>query len=191
MNDAKCDALGRFWAGSCEKNFAKGMGALHVLSGSGPSEIAADGFGLPNGIGWTQDNKTMYFVDSAAYQVYSTEFDLASAQIGKFELLADVNFGFPDGLAVDVDDCIWLAVWGGFKVIRISPRGDVIAEIDMPVAQPSSCAFGPDGTLYITSARAGLTESDIATQPLAGSLFAVSTNTLGVPVSKFHYQKGN
>ncbi len=185
MNDAKCDALGRLWAGSCENSFATGMGALHVLVGNGPSSIAADGFGLPNGIGWTQDNQTMYFVDSVAHQVYRTEFDLAEARIGKFQLLADINFGFPDGLAVDVENCLWLAVWGGSKVVRISPTGDVIAEIDMPVSQPSSCAFGPDGVLYITSARADLSESDLINQPLAGSLFALHTNTQGVPVSKF------
>ena len=187
MNDAKCDALGRLWAGSCELSFTQGMGALHILESSGPSTIARDSFGLPNGIGWTQDNKRMYFVDSAAHQLYSAEFDLSEARVGDFAPLADVNIGFPDGLAVDVDDCVWLAVWGGAKILRISPQGEVIAEIDMPVSQPSSCAFGPDGTLYITSARKDLSGAQLANQPLAGSLFAVPTNTRGVPVSKFRY----
>jgi sugar lactone lactonase YvrE len=185
MNDGKCDALGRFWAGSYEKNCTKGMGALHLLTGPGPSVIVADGFASPNGIGWTLDNKTMFFVDSLAHQVYRTEFDLMEARIGKFELFAKVNFGLPDGIAVDVDGCIWVAVWGGSKVVRISPQGEIIAEIATPVSQPSSCAFGPDGTLYITSATSGLSESDLSNQPLAGSLFAVPTNTQGVPVSKF------
>jgi sugar lactone lactonase YvrE len=185
MNDAKCDALGRLWAGSCDRTFASGEGILHILDKKLPSSIAATGFDLPNGLGWREDNKVMYFVDSMKHEIYQSKFDLASAQIEKFELLTSVTFGFPDGLAVDVEDCIWLAVWSGSKVIRISPAGEVIAEIEMPVTQPSSCAFGPDGTLYITSARQGLSEADIIARPLAGSLFAVATNTRGVPVSKF------
>jgi sugar lactone lactonase YvrE len=194
MNDAKCDSLGRFWSGSCAKDFSKGMGALHVFTEDESSQIVVDGFTLPNGLGWTVDNKIMYFVDSVAHQIYRGDFDLATGHLGPLGLLADVNFGFPDGLAVDVDGCIWLAVWGGSKVIRLSPQGEIIAEIQMPVTQPSSCAFGPDGTLYITSATGGLSEGQLAAQPLAGSLFAIQTNTHGVPISKFNPRsnlKGN
>ena len=185
MNDAKCDSLGRFWSGSCAKDFSKGMGALHVFTEEKSSLVVRDGFALPNGLGWSADNKIMYFVDSVAHQIYRGDFDLATGELGPLGLLADVNFGFPDGLAVDVDGCIWLAVWGGSQVIRLSPEGEIIAEIQMPVTQPSSCAFGPDGTLYITSASAGLTEGQLVDQPLAGSLFAIQTNTHGVPISKF------
>jgi len=185
MNDAKCDALGRLWAGSCDRTFASGEGVLHLLDKRAPSSIVQDSFDLPNGLGWTQDNKRMYFVDSFKHEVYKSKFDLQSARVEKFELLASVTFGYPDGLAVDVEDCIWLAVWGGSKVIRISPKGEILAEIEMPVTQPSSCAFGPDGTLYITSARQGLSSDDLRSQPLAGSIFAIATNTKGVPVSKF------
>lgn len=194
MNDAKCDSLGRYWAGSCENDYSEGMGALHVFTDDKLSSIAADGFALPNGLGWSADDKRMFFVDSVAHQVYYGDFDLATGHLGTLKTLADVNFGFPDGLAVDLDGCIWLAVWGGSQVIRLSPEGKVIAQIEMPVSQPSSCAFGPDGTLYITSATGGLSESELADQPLAGSLFAIQTNTRGVPVSKFKEQtksKGN
>lgn len=185
MNDAKCDALGRLWAGSCDRTFVSGEGTLHLLSGNSPSKVVQSGFDLPNGLGWTQDNKVMYFVDSFKHTVYKSDFDLASGNIAGFNLHSKIDFGYPDGLAVDVEDCIWLAVWSGSKVVRISPAGEVIAEIEMPVTQPSSCAFGPDGTLYITSARQDLSAADIALQPLAGSVFAVATNTRGVPVSKF------
>jgi sugar lactone lactonase YvrE len=186
FNDAKCDSRGRLWAGSCQVAFDPGRGALHRWDGRGPSVVVRDGFMLPNGLGWTADDTTMYFVDTFVHTLYRADFDADAGELGPFAVHATIeNAGLPDGLAVDVDGCVWVAIWGGSEVRRIDPGGDVIATVPMPVSQPSSCAFGDDGTLYITSARAGLSDEDLAAQPHAGSIFAIATSTRGVPVHPF------
>ena len=185
MNDAKCDALGRFWGGSCQMDFETGKGKLHRWEGGKDDKVMVNHMSLPNGIGWNSDNSLMYLADSMAKKVYVSDFDLADDFVPKFRELISIDSGVPDGLAVDVDGCIWLAVWGGSRVSKISPQGKILEEHHFPVAQPSSCAFGSDGTLYVTSARAGISEAELLSQPLAGSLFTLSTSTTGVPVSGF------
>jgi len=185
MNDAKCDSRGRLWAGSTHVDFASGAGALHRWDGRGPSVVVARGFTLPNGIGWSPDDTRMYLVDSMSGDILAADFDAVDGVVGEFRVLCRVGAGLPDGLAVDVDGCIWVAVWGGSVVQRYSPDGVLLGECRLPVSQPSSCAFAADGTLVITSARAGLTGSDLSAQPLAGSIFAVATSTRGVPVEAF------
>jgi sugar lactone lactonase YvrE len=185
MNDAKCDSRGRLWAGSTHVAFDAGRGKLHLWDGRAPSVVIREGFNLPNGIGWTIEDDTMFFADTFAYVLYRADFDADEGAIGPFSVHASFGEEWPDGLAVDVDGCVWVAFWGSWEVRRISPAGEVMAVIPMPVAQPSSCAFGDDGTLYITSACAGLSDEDLAAQPLAGSVFAAATSTRGVPVHPF------
>lgn len=185
FNDAKCDSRGRYWAGSTHIAFEPGVGALHRWDGRNPSVVVRDGFVLPNGIGWTAEDDTMYFADTFAHTVLRTDFDADSGEIGAFAVHWSRDGALPDGLAVDVEGCIWLAVWGSSEVLRLAPSGEVVAVVPMPVSQPSSCAFGDDGTLYITSACAGLSEKELAEQPLAGSLFALQTSTHGVSVHSF------
>lgn len=185
MNDAKVDSRGRMWAGSTHLDFTPGIGALHLWDGLRPSRTAATGFTLPNGLGWDADDSVMYLVDSVRHTILSAPYDADDGVLGEFLPITTVESGLPDGLAVDVDGFIWVAVWGGHEVRRHAPTGELVATVPMPVAQPSSCAFGADGTLYITSARAGLAEEAIARQPLSGSVFALATSTRGVPVASF------
>ena len=185
MNDAKCDARGRFWGGSCQLDFQPGKGKLHRWEGGNSGTIMVESMSLPNGIGWNSDNTLMYLADSITKKVYVSEFDLADDFKPNFRELVSIDEGVPDGLAVDMDGCIWLAVWGGSRISKISPQGKIIEDHHFPVSQPSSCAFGSDGTLYVTSATAGISEADLMKQPLAGSLFTLATTTTGVPVSKF------
>ena len=185
MNDAKCDALGRFWGGSCQMDFETGKGKLHRWEGGKDDKVMVENMSLPNGIGWNSDNSLMYLADSMTKKVYVSDFDLADDFVPSFRELISIDSGVPDGLAVDVDGCIWLAVWGGSRVSKISPQGKILEEYHFPVAQPSSCAFGSDGTLFVTSARAGISEAELLNQPLAGSLFTLSTTTTGVPVAGF------
>lgn len=186
-NDAKCDARGRLWAGSNHMEFVPGRGALRVWEGGGSSRVVLDGLTLPNGLGWNADDTEFYLVDSITRQLFSAPFDVASGEIGDLSVVKtfDEQDGLPDGLAVDVDGGIWIAMWGGAKVLRVDRRGQVIGRVPMPVAQPSSCAFGGDGTLYITSATSGLDAEQLAAQPEAGSVFALATGTRGVPVAPF------
>jgi sugar lactone lactonase YvrE len=185
MNDAKCDSRGRFWGGSCQSGFVPGLGKLHRWDGRSTNKVMVENLTLPNGLGWNTENTLMYLADSMLKKVFVSDFDLADDFVPQFRELISIDVGVPDGLAVDVEGCIWLAVWGGNKVIRISPQGTIISEYLFPVSQPSSCAFGSDGSLYVTSARAAISESDLLDQPLAGSIFRLATSTLGVPVSKF------
>jgi sugar lactone lactonase YvrE len=185
MNDAKCDVRGRFWGGSCQMEFEAGKGKLHRWDGGKQNKVMVEGLALPNGIGWNYENSLMYLADSMAKKVYVSDFDLSDDFVPKFHELISIDSGVPDGLAVDMDGCIWLAVWGGSEVLRISPQGTILEEYRFPVTQPSSCAFGSDGTLYVTSARAGISEAELFNQPLAGSLFTLSTSTTGVPVAGF------
>lgn len=185
MNDAKCDARGRFWGGSCHNDFIVGLGKLHRWDGRDSNKVMMENLALPNGLGWNHENTLMYLADSMTNKIYVSEFDLADDFVPKFRELVTIDSGIPDGLAIDIDGCIWLAIWGGSRILRISPQGKIISEHLFPVAQPSSCAFGADGKLYVTSARKGLSESQLVQQPLAGSLFILQTDTAGVPVSKF------
>lgn len=180
MNDGKCDAAGRFWAGSTAHDFREGAGRLHVWSNNGPSTVAFDGLTLPNGLGWTVDGRTMYLDDSMTGLMLQAPFDVDAGITGPFTVAFDIAGGLPDGLAVDVDGCIWVAVWDGSEVRRYRPDGSLDAVVVMPVSRPSSCAFGSDGTLYITSASAGVDR-----EPLAGSVFAIETTTRGVPITGF------
>jgi sugar lactone lactonase YvrE len=184
MNDAKCDSRGRLWAGSNHMQFEPGVGRLHRWDGRSASVEIADGFTLPNGIGWDADDRRMYLADSFAKTLLVAPYD-GDTLTEAFTSLVQVQEGLPDGLAVDTDGCIWLAIWGGWAVHRYAADGTLLGRVPMPVAQPSSCAFGADGTLYITSARSGLGREQLATQPHAGSVFALSSGTAGVPVRAF------
>lgn len=189
MNDAKCDARGRLWGGSCHMQFMAGEGKLHRWDGGDSNIVMVEKLALPNGLGWNNENTLMYLADSITKKVYVSDFDLADDFSPQFRELITIDSGLPDGLAIDNEGCIWLAVWGGNRVTRISPQGKIIEEHQFPVSQTSSCAFAGDGTLFVTSARGGLSDSDLLTQPLAGSIFTLRTNTTGVPVSKFEELK--
>lgn len=181
MNDAKCDSRGRLWAGSTHMEFERGRGRLHRWDGTGPSKVHAEGFTLANGLGWSPDDTVMYLIDSENHHLLSAPYDAEVGEVGAFTELARIEQGLPDGLAVDAEGGIWIAVWGGSVVLRLDPAGRLIGELPMPVSQPASCAF--DGTtLVVTTASAGLAAG---AETLAGSVFAVETGVGGVPVAGF------
>lgn len=186
-NDAKCDSKGRLWAGSNDLTFTPGAGKLRLWDGGYQAQIMQEGLTLPNGIGWNAADDEMYLADSMVRRLYVASFNATVGTIGELRILAEFteSDGLPDGLAVDTDGGIWVAMWGAAQVLRLDRFGTVVARVPMPCVQPSSCAFGADGTLYITSATAGLSAEDIVAQPLAGSVFALQTNYRGVSVAAF------
>jgi sugar lactone lactonase YvrE len=185
MNDAKCDPLGRLWAGSNDLGFAEGRGALHRWDGRAASTVVRRGLTLPNGLGWTHDARSMLLIDSMAGVIMRAPFDVDRGTVGEFTPLVKIDAGLPDGLAVDQEDGVWVAVWGASSVHRYDREGRLIERIGLPVSQPSSCAFAEDGTLFVTSAREGLSGAQLAKEPLAGSVFAIDTDTRGVPIAAF------
>lgn len=186
MNDAKCDPAGRFWGGSTALTAVAGAGALHCWDGRS-SWTAWEGMTLPNGLGWSPDGTVIYVADSGDGVVWSAPFDVETGTLGRRAPLIEIApaEGVPDGLCVDADGCLWMALWGGGEVRRLAPDGRLLERVAMPVSQPSSCAIAPGGTLYVTSARAGLGAAALAREPLAGSLFAAAVGCEPVPVATF------
>jgi sugar lactone lactonase YvrE len=190
FNDGKCDPAGRLWAGTMDVAEASGRGALYCLGTTLRVTCRVGGVSISNGLAWTADAKTMYYVDSPERCVYAYDFDLASGEIDRPRVVWEVppGWGFPDGMAIDADDCLWIALWDGFKVVRLDPRdGRVVGEIAMPVARPTSCAFGGADLrdLYITSASTRLTPEQLAAQPHAGGIFACRPGVAGTPTVEF------
>jgi sugar lactone lactonase YvrE len=166
--------------------FAAGQGRLHRWDGESPSAVVADGLVLPNGLGWNAEDTVLYLADSYANLLYRADFHPDTGDLGPLKVLAETEgAGVPDGLAVDVEGCFWVAMHGGREVRRYDPAGRVVGVVPVPVLQPTSCAFGPDGRLYVTSARNGLSAEELARSPLSGSVFTVATGTAGVPVRPF------
>jgi sugar lactone lactonase YvrE len=188
MNDAKCDAAGRLWAGSTEMSFAAGRGALHALSPDWRTDIVLDGLTLPNGMGWSPDSTVYYLADSEQRVILAFDFDLRHGALSRRRTLIAFaeEDGKPDGLCIDSAGSIWVAMWGTSRLLRISPLGAIQDVVPMPVRQPSSCMFGGRAldVLYVTSASEGL---DLAPggDDLDGSIFAItgtgSTGTVPTP----------
>ncbi|MEV0408850.1 SMP-30/gluconolactonase/LRE family protein [Actinoallomurus sp. NPDC050550] len=187
MNDAKCDASGRLWAGSTDMDFAPGQGALHVLSPDWSSLHVLDGLTLPNGLGWSPDQRTFYLVDTIAGELNAFDVTPGRSTLANRRLLTRFNesSGMPDGMTIDTDGCLWIAMWGGDRLLRISPEGRTLMELPVPARQPSSCTFGgPDlDVLYVTTAREGL---DLEEEDPAGSVLAVrGLGARGLPATRF------
>jgi xylono-1,5-lactonase len=178
FNDGKVDPLGRFWAGSMDDGETAPSGDLYRLGPDLAVERFATGFVVTNGIDWSNDGRTFYFVDSAARRILAYPFDMAGGRLGAPRLFAALSEteGFPDGLTVDADDHVWSAHWNGGRVTRYCPDGTVDRVIAMPVPLCTSCCFGgPDlDTLFVTSASIGLDADARRLAPLSGGVFAVT-----------------
>jgi sugar lactone lactonase YvrE len=178
MNDGACDAQGRFWAGTMAYDESPGAGALYRLELDGSCTTMLTGLTIANGIGWSRDGSAMYLNDSGTGCLDTFRFDDESGAISNRRTLvrSDQPGVVPDGLTIDEEDGIWVALWGGGVVNRYAPDGSLLASLKLPVERPTSCAFGgPDrATLFITTAREGLDDAAWARQPDSGRVFAIS-----------------
>ncbi|MFE7899995.1 SMP-30/gluconolactonase/LRE family protein [Streptomyces sp. NPDC057424] len=170
-NDAAVAPDGALWAGTMRYDEAPGGGALSRVTGDGTVDVVLDDVAVSNGTGWSPDGRLMYYIDSPTRRV--DVFDYADGRISGRRTLAEIeeSAGFPDGLTVDAEGCVWVALWQGSAVRRYTPDGGLDRVIELPVPLVTACAFGGDGLtdLYVTTARVGLTEPSA----LAGSLFVV------------------
>lgn len=189
FNDGKVDRRGRFWAGTIDRRTEKPTGSLYRLDPDLTITRMETGVICSNGIGWSPDDRTMYFTDSMIRTIWAYDFDAAAGTISNRRVFAKLgdDDGVPDGLAVDAQGCVWSAVWDGWRIVRYTPDGRIDREIRMPVQRPSSCMFGgPDlHTLYVTSACADLSGRDLLRGPLAGGLFAFEPGVAGLPEAPF------
>lgn len=187
-NDAKCDANGRMWVGTMAFDFTPGAAALFSFDSRVLKEVVPD-LTVSNGIGWSLDKKTMYFIDSPTKRVDSFDFDLESGELGNrrpFLLLSDLD-AFPDGLTTDEDGGVWVALFGGGEVRRFDAQGTLTHIVEIPVKQVTSCCFGGAdmSELYITTAQNGMDADSLIRQPLAGSLFRAKTTFKGSKSNRF------
>ena len=183
MNDGACDARGRFWAGTMCMQERPGLGSLYRLDPDGTVHTMATGVGISNGIDWSLDGTRMYYVDSLTQRIDQFDFDLSAGTIANRRPLAsiDANDGCPDGLTVDAEGGIWLALWGGSALHRYLPDGTLDRILRVPVTHPTTCAFGGPSLqdLYVTSATIKLSESERRLQPYAGAVIRCRPGVTG------------
>jgi sugar lactone lactonase YvrE len=189
MNDGKCDAAGRFWAGTMALDERAGAGALYRLDPGGRVDVMVAYVSISNGLDWTDDGRLMYFVDSPTQSIDVFDFDLAAGTIANRRSLLRIGpaHGTPDGLTLDADGYIWVSLWGGGAVRRYAPDGRLDAVIRLPTTYATSCTFGgPDmRDLYITTATIRLSDKERVNQPQAGGLFRCRPAVGGRPAHRF------
>ena len=177
MNDGACDPQGRFWAGTMAYDESPGAGTLYRLELDGQCSTVLTGLTISNGIGWSPDGRTMYLSDSGTRLVEAFDFDGLTGAISARRTLVHIDQpgAAPDGLTVDEQGDIWVALYGGWAVHRYGPEGSLRATVHIPVAQATSCAFGGDDRriLFVTTGRERLGEADRELQPDAGRVFSV------------------
>jgi sugar lactone lactonase YvrE len=192
FNDGSVDPLGRFWAGTMYEGPEVDEvpeGRLYRLDSNHRIKLMETGLTISNGIDWSPDQRTMYLTDTLRRTIYAYEFDPASGGIANRRVFiqAKQTDGFPDGLTVDSQGFIWSAFWGGWKVCRFDPQGNLERTLHMPVEYPTCMAFGGMdlNDLYITSAWTALSEEQRHAQPEAGDLFRIRLDISGLPAYRF------
>ena len=189
MNDAACDPQGRFWAGTLADDHHVGGGALYRLTGTGEIELMLDGLTISNGLGWSVDGETMYLFDSGPGVVHAFAFDGERGTISDGRVLITVaeDVGAPDGMTVDAAGDLWVAIYGGGRVHRYSPDGELRQTLHVPAAQSTSCAFAGPGLnrLYVTTATEDWSEEERRADPTAGLVYRLDTAAVGLPAAPF------
>ena len=195
-NDGAADPWGHFWIGSVALDESEGRGSLYRFHASTGSELTLANVTISNGLGWSLDRRTMYYVDSGPGTIYTFDLD-GTGNISNKQPLVQFDIqseGTPDGLCVDAQGAIWVAIWGGYEVRRYSPSGEQLARVSVATAQPSCCAIGGTNgtTLYITTAQEDLSPEMLDAEPDAGRMFCVDVGIAGLPIDPyrptFHFE---
>ncbi|WP_159502084.1 SMP-30/gluconolactonase/LRE family protein [Microbacterium sp. 18062] len=185
LSDAIAGPGGHVWVGVVDEQLHGAPGSL-MRVGPGAGTLVRDGIGFANGVGFSADGRRLFHVDSTAGTVVAIEHDPRTGRTGDAQIVfrhsAD---GELDGLAVDAHDRLWIAVFGGGRVLCVGTRGAdagrVLDTVTVPVSRVTSCCFGADDSLYITTARIGALADELAREPLAGSVFRARVGSLGGP----------
>jgi sugar lactone lactonase YvrE len=194
FNDGKCDPQGRFWVGTIDE--AREPNAALYCYAHGMLAKRVGGIANLNGLAWSPNGRTMHWSDTKAHAIYAADFDPASGTLSRQRVFAQFALkqadqplasygGRPDGAAMDAEGCYWIAMFEGQRVLRLSPEGEILRIVELPVRCPTMpCFGGPDlKTLYITSARHGRPAAELIDQPWAGCVLALEVEVPGLPVN--------
>jgi sugar lactone lactonase YvrE len=190
FNDGKCDPSGRFWVGSMAFSQESYLASLYMVDAKGEAFLKKDSVTVSNGIAWNKDKSTMFYIDTPTAAIKAYDYDDATGHISNERVAVTVNdsLGFPDGMAIDEDDNLWVGMWNGNAVLQFdSKTGELLSKVEVPAHNVTSCAFGGDDLdiLYITTSSVDMTEGEQQQFPLAGSIFKVQTPVNGVKSSFF------
>jgi sugar lactone lactonase YvrE len=198
FNDGRADALGRLWVGTIYEPRSPARAALYRFDAAGLVRMA-DGATVSNGLAFSPDGRTLYWSDTTSHTVFAFDFDLAQGTLSRQRVLArfprrepqqplaDYG-GRPDGAAVDAEGCYWVAMFEGARLLRLSPSGEALAELRLPVRCPTMPCFGGADlrTLYVTTARAHRPADELAGEPWAGCVLQCRVDVPGLPVNFAH-----
>lgn len=168
----------------------RGAGSLYCLNTDLAVSKKVGRLTIPNGMAWSADRKTMYLIDTIPGEIYAYDYVDSGAAVTNRSLIRKVpeSEGYPDGMTIDSEGYLWIALYGGGKIIRIDPAGgEVDVEVIVPVPKPTSCTFGGErfNALYITTARENMTGEELNSHPLSGSLFRAELPFKGLPANRF------
>lgn len=189
FNDGKCDPRGRFLAGTMDLNESDPIGSLYSFDGATATKLL-DNITISNGMAWSPDHQTFYYIDTPTRTVRAFDYDLDTGAIANPRAVIHVPepLGWPDGMTSDTQGNLWIAMWGGAQVTRWNPQtGQLLEQIAIPAKNVSSCVFGGKhmNELYLTSARKGLDEATLQQYPLTGGVFRLQTSVEGLPTFEF------
>lgn len=188
-NDACTDAQGRWWLGSVDEAKTTHDAALHRIDADGRVTRLVGGMTTCNGAAFSPDGRTFYHADTPTHAIRAFDFDSETGTLGEPRLFHQFRHGTgrPDGAAVDAEGCLWSALFDGARVVRLSPHGELLATIDLPVSRPTMIGFGgEDGrTAFVTSARKGLSPEQLEREPHAGGLFTFRVDVPGLIAPPF------
>ena len=195
FNDGKCDPQGRFWVGTIYEPRDPALASLYCYS-RGTLARRLGGVTVLNGLAWSPSGRTMYWSDTKAHTIYAADFDPAGGALSRQRVFASfapkqpgqalaTYGGRPDGAAMDTEGCYWVAMFEGQRLLRLSPDGELIREVVLPVRCPTMpCFGGPDlKTIYVTSAREHRSAAELIEQPYAGCVLALDVDVPGLPVN--------
>jgi len=189
LNDGACDRNGNFWAGSMCEMPGQDCALLYKFGKDGELQVCMGGVGISNGIAFSPDGRTLYFADSAKPEMFVAPLHNEGQELpaGLMPFTKASVPGVPDGATVDRDGYLWSARWDGWCLARFAPDGALDCTVALPVQRPTKCAFGGPNlsSLYITTARTGLTDAELKAQPLAGSVLVVEMGVQGVEETPF------
>ncbi len=188
FNDGKVDPKGRIWIGTLSTLFTEGAGSLYRVGRDLQPIARLSNLTICNGMAWTEDKKTFYFIDTPTRQVREFDFDLESGQIEFRRVAVEVpaELGFPDGMCIDRDGMLWIGHYGGSGVFRWNPKtGQLLVKIELPVPHVTSCCFGGENldTLLITTAQENLSAEQLEKYPQSGDAFLVKVTEPGFKTS--------